>query len=643
MLMAKMFPHLLILPFFLSLAANAILLTVANHGGNASSPYQYGIMFEDINNSGDGGIYAELIRNRAFQGSGLYPSNLTGWSPVGNAKLTLQNTSIPLSWALPTSVNVAPSNGSGNGIISIINSGWYGISVRPQLYTGSFWTLGDYEGTITAKLQSNLTAQVFATTSIPISSTSRSWTQHTFTLFPSAAAPNTNNTFALEWPAQSAPSLNLNLISLFPPTHNARPNGLRPDLVAALKALNPSYLRFPGGNNLQGLRPPYRWVWNNTLGPLTQRPGRPGTWTYENTDGLGLVEYMLWCRDLDMAPVVAVWSGLYLDGVVVAEEDIGAYVQDALDELEFLMGGVDTRWGGYRAALGYAEPFGVGVVEVGNEDENKGGLESYEGYRFMAFYDAIKAKYPGVYVVPSMPSPNITGWYQPGESAGDYHQYATPAEFVSEFNLWDRFNASNKMLIGEYATRYLNNGTKMPYPFWQGSVAEAVFLLGAERNAEAIIGTSYAPLLGNLNNLQWWPDLISFTADPDQTVLSTSYAVVKLFSNNRFSETLPVSVAGNETYGPAYWVAGFDQPSNEYVFKAAVYNASGEVPFNVAFESLPSGREAELTVLTAESIYAMNVLNGPEVVRTNITRLAYGRSGFEFVLPDYSVGVLKTM
>lgn len=635
---------LFFLLFFRPIFIRALTLTVSNNGGNKTSPLAYGIMFEDINNSGDGGIYAELIRNRAFQGSPLYPSNLTGWSPVGDAKISLQNTSVPLSWALPTSVNVAANNGSGDGEIGIVNGGWYGIDVRPQLYTGSFWTLGNYEGVITAMLRSNITSETFASTCIPISSTNRAWTEHAFTLFPSATAPNINNTFVLSWrPQGGSSSLNLNLISLFPPTWNNRPNGLRPDLVQSLKDLNPSYLRFPGGNNLQGLSPPYRWIWNNTLGSLTQRPGRPGTWTYENTDGLGLIEYLLWCQDLGMAPVLAVWSGLYLDGVVISEDEIDICVQDVLNELEFLMGDISTPWGAYRASLGYTQPFNIPIVEVGNEDENKGGLASYESYRFMAFYNAITAKYPDIYVMPSMPSPNITGWYQPGQSAGDYHQYATPSQFVSEFGLWDNLNASNKMLIGEYATRYLNNGTKMPYPFWQGSVAEAVFLLGAERNGGKIIGASYAPLLGNLNNLQWWPDLLSFTADPAETVLSTSYAVVKLFSNNRITETLPVEIGGNGTVGPAYWVAGVGERSGSLVFKAAVYNASESVPFVAGFEGFQQSKQAELTVLTASDVYAMNVLGGPEVVTTNVTRLECGDGGFSFELPDYSVALLRTV
>jgi len=228
----------------LASVASAINLKVASSGGNASSPLAYGLMFEDINHSGDGGIYAELIQNRAFQGSTEFPSTLEPWVAVGNAVLSLQTTT-PLSSALPTSVNVA-SNGTGK--VGLLNPGWWGIDVKPQPYTGSFWVLGSYSGFFTAKLQSNLTSEVFATATIPSKCQPGKWVEHNFELFPRSAAPNSNNTFVIEFDGGN--SLNFNLISLFPPTYKNRPNGNRADLMAALKALNPSFLRMPGGNNM---------------------------------------------------------------------------------------------------------------------------------------------------------------------------------------------------------------------------------------------------------------------------------------------------------------------------------------------------------------------------------------------------------
>lgn len=234
------------IPFVVGIAS-AINLTVASSGGNASSPLTYGLMFEDINHSGDGGIYAELIQNRAFQGSTEYPSTLTPWGPVGGAVLALQNTTVPLSSALPTSVNVASS--SVNGTIGLLNPGWWGIDVKPQTYAGSFWALGTYKGIFTVKLQSSSTQQVFASLEIPSHCQAGKWVEHQFQLQPHVAAPDTANDFVIEFEASSG-SINFNLISLFPPTYKNRPNGNRIELMEALKALNPSFLRMPGGNNM---------------------------------------------------------------------------------------------------------------------------------------------------------------------------------------------------------------------------------------------------------------------------------------------------------------------------------------------------------------------------------------------------------
>lgn len=240
-----MLSSLLTVPLLAGIAS-AINLKVASSGGNASSPLTYGAMFEDINHSGDGGIYAELIQNRAFQGSTEFPSSLNPWEPIGDAVLTLQNTTMPLSWALPTSVQVSSNNKLGT--VGLLNPGWWGIDVKPQTYTGSFWALGSYKGTFTVKLQSNHTPQVFASAEIKSQCQSGKWVEHSFQLQPHFAAPDISNDFVIEF--QGGESINFDLISLFPPTYNNRPNGNRIELMEAMKALNPSYLRMPGGNNL---------------------------------------------------------------------------------------------------------------------------------------------------------------------------------------------------------------------------------------------------------------------------------------------------------------------------------------------------------------------------------------------------------
>jgi len=179
-------------------------------------------------------------------------------------------------------------------------------------------------------------------------------TQYNYTFTPSVSASNSNNTLNFTFTASDlSGAVNFNLLSLFPPTYNNRPNGNRIDLMEAMAGLYPSFFRMPGGNNIEGLQSPYWWNWTQTIGPLEDRPGYPGTWSYENTNGLGLIEYLLWSQDLGMEPVLAVWSGLWLSGQVVPEDQLQTYVNAALDELEFLMGDASTTWGAQREALGY--------------------------------------------------------------------------------------------------------------------------------------------------------------------------------------------------------------------------------------------------------------------------------------------------
>lgn len=260
------------------------------------------------------------------------------------------------------------------------------VDVDAQTYSGSFYSLGAYTGNFTASLVSDITNKTLASVSIASSSVADVWTQHTYELVPAADAANSNNSFTLTFDATAGDALNFNLISLFPPTYKGTPNGNRPDLMEALAGLKPTHFRIPGGNNLEGNSAPYRWIWNETLGNLTDRPGRPGTWSYQNTDGLGLIEYLLWCQDLEVEPVLAVWSGLYLDGTIISEADLEPYVQDALNELEFLMGDASTTYGALRVSLGYEETFPIKFVEVGNEDNLNGGEESYIEYRLKMFY-----------------------------------------------------------------------------------------------------------------------------------------------------------------------------------------------------------------------------------------------------------------
>ncbi|KXX74213.1 Alpha-L-arabinofuranosidase A [Madurella mycetomatis] len=632
----------------------AIDLVVRSTGGNATTPHMYGLMHEDINNSGDGGIYAELIRNRAFQGSSLYPANLDGWSPVNDAVLSLKKLCTPLSKALPYSVRVAAPEGKTDGKIGIANDGFWGMDVRVQKYTGSFWVRGDYDGDFEVSLRSAITGEVFGTAKVEGPSTTE-WTEKKFELVPEKNAPNSNNTFVVEWDVAELKkgALDLNLISLFPPTYKGRKNGLRVDLAEAIAELKPTFLRFPGGNALEGNTLDSFYKWNETIGPLKDRPGMAGVWEYQMTNGLGIVEYMEWCDDMNLEPIVGVWAGLALDGNFLPESEIGWAVQFALDEIEFLTGDANTtKWGAVRASLGYPKPWTVKYVEIGNEDWLAGrpaGFESYKQYRFPAFKKAFNEKYPDIQLISS---PSVfDDMVIPEGVAGDWHPYLTPDEFVTRFNRLDGLTRDNLTFIGEAASTHPNGGIAwdgdlMPFPWWGGSVAEGIFLISAERNADKILGATYAPGLRNMNRWQWSMTLLQHAADPALTTLSTSWYVWRLFSNHIIKTTLPVSAPpGKPNFDPLYYVAG-QSATGTGILKAGVNNATEPIAVSLKFEGIEDkGATANLTVLTGPADpYGYNdPFTRVNVVKQTRSELAAEEGGvFSFSLPALSIAVLET-
>ncbi|KAI5921052.1 alpha-L-arabinofuranosidase [Camillea tinctor] len=627
----------------------AVDITVSSGGGNATNGHQYGFLHEDINYSGDGGLYAELIRNRAFQSSERHSSSLDAWFPINGAQLSLNNNpSAPLSDALTTSMNVAVSKSEGTEV-GFFNVGFWGMDVKIQKYTGSFWVKGGYTGSFTASLRSNLTGEEFGSVSIPSQSQNDQWTEHSFELTPSKSASNSNNTFAITFEASgvSGDSLDFNLISLFPPTYKDRKNGMRIDLAEALEQLHPTLFRIPGGNMLEGNTNTSWWDWKNSIGPLKDRPGFSGVWGYQQTNGLGLMEYLEFAEDVGMELVLAVWDGLALNGDITPQAQLQEFINDALNEIEFIRGPVDSRWGSLRAELGHPEPWTLKYVEIGNEDWLAGapeGWDTFKNYRFPMFLEAINTAYPDIQVISS--GSVYDGYDIPAPGGGDYHLYAEPDTFVSEFSKFD--NVATPHLIGEMASAHPNGGSGwnaglMPFPWWGGAVGEAVALIGYERNQDRIIGVAYAPIIRNMNRWQWSITMLQFAADPAMTTRSTSWYVWELMAAHIMTETLPATA----DFDPLYYVAGKNEKTGGHVFKAAVYNSTdgADVPVKLKFEGAAPGTEAELTILTGpENAYSINdPFTGINVVETSTQTVTSDEQGnFQFNLPNLSVAVLDS-
>ncbi|KAH8731718.1 glycoside hydrolase superfamily [Phaeosphaeriaceae sp. PMI808] len=628
-------------------SALAVDIVVQSTGGNVTGkfghPFGYGFLHE----------------NRAFQFSKRYPVSTAHYFPINNANLSIQKLDKPLSKALPASMRVTGGNNTGK--IGFKNEGYWGMDVRKQKYTGSFWVKGDYKGHFTASLESNLTSEIFGEVKVPSKAIGNEWIEHKFELFPKKNAPNSNNTFSITFDPKGAATgaLDFNLISLFPPTYKNRKNGLRIDIAEALADMNPHFLRFPGGNMLEGNTNASWWDWKDTLGPLKDRPGFEGVWSYQQTHGLGMMEYLEWAEDMDLQIVIAVYAGLALNGDVTPKVDLQPFIEDALNQLEFVSGPADSPWGKRRAALGHPKPFELNYVEIGNEDWLAGfpsGWESYREYRFKMFYDAIKARYPKIQIIASAASsdPGASKGKPldyPKDAIGDYHPYRQPDELVKEFN---RFDNDIGHIIGEVAATHVNggeeprwNGPLYKYPWWIGAVGEAVSLIGYERNSDRIPGTFYAPVLKNENRFQWAITLIQFAADPKMTTKAVTWYCWSLFAHHPISHTLPTS--SNSSYGPVYWGAGKDEKRNgAFVWKGAAYNTTNgaPVPVSVHFQGVKQGTKARLTVLTnkvADPYMYNDPKTGVNIVNTTNTILEAGVGGaFKFNLPQLSVAVLDT-
>ncbi|KAL2670099.1 hypothetical protein Neosp_014980 [[Neocosmospora] mangrovei] len=604
--------------FFASLfpliqVATALSLTVGSSGGNASSQLLYGLLYEDIYHSGDGGLYGELLRNRAFQGSGRgrrasYDRNTDFWHPVGGVNLSIDQSEPRLSSSLGYHLRMDIPEGT-TGTVGFYNDGFWGFSVdAAKRYIASMYVRGDYNGEVECYFKNTISGQKLSSSKIKLNQkASDGWKQSSTPTFkPTATAANGNNTFyfAFDGRQLAGKSIYFNLFSLFKQTYKNRHNGLREDLMVSLEGLNTKWIRLPGGNNMQGLRLGEHWKWNNTIGNLKDRPGMLGVWGDINTDGFGLLEQMQMAQDLDLTVILGVHAGLYLNGNVIPQDQMQPYIDMALNELEFLTGDQSTTYGAKRAALGYPTPFKVEWVEIGNEDYLNNGRSSYYSYRFKAVYNAIRAKYPKMNIIATInPSPS------PDKGSGgmiDLHIYDNERHFASLYNTFDQASRDYPVFVAEYAAIRAGAGTgpEIGAQTFGMACAEAVFLLGCERNSDIIVGSAYGALIKHYDEEPNTVAVIKHTAT--EVLYTMSYYVQKLFADYMGKETLPVTPTEGAV-GPTYWSA--TKGSEGTVLKLVNYNGptgeSGAV--KVTLEG-SSASTAKLTLLSAPSSTSVNNL-----------------------------------
>lgn len=527
--------------------------------GPTIDPSMYGVFYEDINRAADGGLYAELVQNRSFEYSTADNrgyTGLTSWSSSATAggagTATTVDDAARLNERNRTYLRLALANPTG-GTFGVSNAG-YNTGVRLEAgktYDFSVWARTDSPAgtplTVTLRDAARTTAYASPVT---VAVAGDTWTKYSGTFV--ATASTTSGRIAVE--AGGTGTLRLDMVSLFPrETFKNRPNGLRKDLADKIAALHPGFVRFPGGclvntgsmysydaaNSYPRAR---TYQWKDTIGPVEQRATNSNFWGYNQSYGLGYYEYFQLSEDIGAQPVPvlpALVTGCGQNRATVDDALLQRHVQDALDLIEFANGAATSEWGAKRAAMGHPAPFGLKRIAIGNEEN----LPDAYFANFVKFEAAIKAKYPDVTVI-SNSGPDDTGstfdtlWSlnkAHGTAMLDEHYYNSPDWFLQNNKRYDGYDRQGpKVFLGEYAS--LDNKLR-------NSLAEAAYMTGLERNADVVKMASYAPLLSNVDYVQWKPDMIWF--DNAASWGSTSYEVQKLFMNNVGNQVVPSTATGS--------------------------------------------------------------------------------------------------
>ncbi|MDR1414433.1 MAG: alpha-L-arabinofuranosidase, partial [Odoribacteraceae bacterium] len=552
----------------------------ARKPGAPVQPTMYGLFFEDINHAADGGLYAELVKNRSFD----FPQPLAGWAAFGNVSVTRERPPFPRN---PAHVILAPA-GHPHKYTGIENEGFTGIGLRVD---------DDYRLTLWAKtLENNAPATlrvelVSAAGDIigrqDIAITADAWTKYTAIIRPAITDPRGRLRLTLASPAGVA----IDHVSLFPvDTYKGRENGLRRDLAELLAATRPGILRFPGGCIVEGADLATRYNWKNSVGDVENRPLNENRWHYTfphrlfphyfQSLGLGFYEFFLLAEDIGAEPLPVVSCGLACqfqndDPAAHAPLDaLDEYIQDLLDLVEFANGDTTTTWGALRARMGHPTPFKLKHVAIGNEQWG----DEYV-LRLAPFVAALRARHPDVKIIGSS-GPSADGAYfdhlwpemrRLRVDLVDEHYYKDPDWFLSSATRYDAYDRRGPAVFaGEYACHLPGQPNN-----FRAALCEAAFMTGLERNADIVHMATYAPLLAHVDAWQWRPDMIWF--DNLRAAPSPSYHVQRLYSINKGTRVVPLLApdgkpatgVANPATGTAniYASAVLDEPARAYIVK----------------------------------------------------------------------------
>lgn len=502
----------------------------AGQPGIELSETMWGLFFEEINFAGDGGIYAELVRQRDFEGE----RPLQSWSlerdqAQGGMEIDRQ---AKLNDVRHQALRVTVGQVSEGGGLHVVNSGYWGIPVQKDANYSFSLYLKANDAFAGKKLQISLRDKQLATcyAQAELGPATSQWQKLSCTLTPNAE----DHDGRLVITAADSGEFWLDIVSLFPPTYNNQPNGLRPDLVKLLADLKPSFFRFPGGCFAEGhtLKDAFRF--KETIGPVEERTGRRCFWGYNSTDGLGYYEYLRLTEDLGADPIFCINPGGNNGATErIPLDELGPWLDTAVHAVEFAIGSSTTPWGAKRAAMGHPEPFQFKTfyLQIGNETEF--GRRDYV-QRFTMYRDHVKKAYPDDNVQIIADSWGLGNQQSIETYAIDFHEYMNWGRAIIDRDLYDNAPRGKPYVFkGEYATR---QGADI-----MRALSEAVYMMGLEENGDEVKLASYAPLFGNVNDCQWNPNLIYY--DNHRSMGTISYYVQQMYSQNRGDRLLPVTVS----------------------------------------------------------------------------------------------------
>lgn len=598
---------------------------------NVGAPIQetmYGIFFEDINFAADGGLYAELVKNRSFE----FPDDaLQGWKAFG--KVSVQDDG-PFE-RCPHYVRLSDP-GHAHKQTGLDNEGFFGIGVKAgSQYRFSVWARTDSRAVLRVELvntasmdENHFVAQARVTVA------SKEWKKYTVVLTPSQTLPKGMLRIFLE---TRGVSVDLEHVSLFPTdTWMGREGGLRKDLAQALADLHPGIFRFPGGCIVEGTDLDTRYNWKNTIGPVENRPLNENRWEYTfphrfypdyyQSYGLGFFEFFQLSEDIGAEPLPIVSCGLacqFQNGspdAHVPVSELQPYIQDALDLIEFANGGVDTEWGRVRAGMGHPEPFNLKYIGIGNEQWDKLYPEHLE-----PFVKAIRKAYPEIRIVGSS-GPDSEGrqfdylWPEMrrlGADLVDEHFYRPYDWFLSEGARYDDYDRNGpKVFAGEYACHA--QGRKWNH--FYASLLEAAFMTGLERNADVVHMATYAPLFAHVEGWQWRPDLIWY--DNLNSFRTVSWHVQQLYSRYKGKNTLKLTMDGRNVNGAdgqnGLFASSVIDGSKVYVKVVNTTDMAQDLTLN--FTGMKKKQEVSAVTrinLTCTDLYKDNSLDEPCLIVPN--------------------------